>query len=469
MTARLGINDRSNAIAAAIGAWASAAVMAPGIGWKLGLLAPPIGIAAIWMVAARPEWGLVIFLAAALLTPPLPFAAGNNGAHLAPLAAFVLVVAGALRFRDWERSRSGLPGLFLTFVGLLAASSGLALLYSGWQVAAGSLARVLLFAIAVWIYLYARAAPFSDRWESLRLARWMFAIGVAAALFACVDFYFQLPAFAGFAPQFIRMDGGLFRRAQGMFYEASTLGNFCAFTLAIIPAALLTPPEYRPMRLGLIVMGSAPIMCALMFSYSRASLVNLAVSALAFVILRRKEGLTLRSLLAPALALTGASIAGIVFVPRFLSLYWARLRGALEYFAVSPDGVLSGRLASWATVLDFLRSHPWLAVFGIGYKTLPYSSYVAGGVVADNTYLSLLMETGIVGLGLFLVLNAAILRTALRAARSANGRAVFFGSWIFCFWCGQMVQMMSGDLITYWRVLPAYFCTLAIAAREAGE
>jgi hypothetical protein len=32
-----------------------------------------------------------------------------------------------------------------------------------------------------------------------------------------------------------------------------------------------------------------------------------------------------------------------------------------------------------------------------------------------------------------------------------------------------MVQMMSGDLITYWRVLPAYFCTLAIAARETGE
>jgi O-antigen ligase len=169
------------------------------------------------------------------------------------------------------------------------------------------------------------------------------------------------------------------------------------------------------------------------------------------------------------LILTGAVAVGIVFFPAFMGFYWTRLGAAFEYFTVSPNWVLSGRLTNWSTVIDFLNSHPRLAVFGIGYKTLPYTSYVAGGVVVDNTYLSLLMETGIAGLGLFLALNAAILRTALRAARSANGRAVFFGSWIFCFWCGEMVQMMSGDLITYWRVLPAYFCTLAIAARETGE
>jgi O-antigen ligase len=469
MTARLGIRDRSTVMPAAVGVWASAAVLAPGIGWKLALLTPPIGIAAVWLVAARPEWGLLFLLAAALLTPPLPFAAGNSGAHFAPLAASVLVVAGALRFHDWRSSRGGLPVLFIAFTGWLAASSGLALFYSGWQVAAGSLARVFLFAIAVWIYLYARAAPFSEAWDSLRLARWMFTIAAGDALFACADFYFQMPSTAAFAPQFVWTDSGVYRRAQGMFYEASTLGNFCAFALAVIPAALLTPQRYRPIRLAVIVLGSLPIAGALLLSYSRGSLANLAVVAVTFLVLRGKRGLTLRSLLWPVLALAGAAAAGIVFFPAFLSLYWARLQAVFEYFIVSPNWVLSGRLANWAAVIDFLGSHPWLALFGIGYKTLPYTSYAGGGVIADNTYLSLLVETGIVGLGLFLALNVAILRTALRAARSANGRAVFFGSWIFCFWCGELVQMMSGDLITYWRVLPAYFCTLAIAAREAGE
>ena len=31
---------------------------------------------------------------------------------------------------------------------------------------------------------------------------------------------------------------------------------------------------------------------------------------------------------------------------------------------------------------------------------------------------------------------------------------------------GQCVQMLSADLLTYWRVLPAYFCVLALATRD---
>ena len=52
---------------------------------------------------------------------------------------------------------------------------------------------------------------------------------------------------------------------------------------------------------------------------------------------------------------------------------------------------------------------------------------------------------------------------------SSQRRAVFFGEWIFCFWIGEMVQMLSGDLITYWRVLPVYFWVLGTAIRETKE
>ena len=41
-------------------------------------------------------------------------------------------------------------------------------------------------------------------------------------------------------------------------------------------------------------------------------------------------------------------------------------------------------------------------------------------------------------------LNIAILRAAARATRSLDARASFCGVWMFCFWCGQMVQMLSG-------------------------
>jgi O-antigen ligase len=81
-------------------------------------------------------------------------------------------------------------------------------------------------------------------------------------------------------------------------------------------------------------------------------------------------------------------------------------------------------------------------------------------------YLSLLAETGIVGLGAMLWLSLEILRAARRAARSADSRRSFFGTWIFAFWAGQMVQMFSGDLLTYWRVMPLYFWVLALAVRD---
>jgi O-antigen ligase len=90
---------------------------------------------------------------------------------------------------------------------------------------------------------------------------------------------------------------------------------------------------------------------------------------------------------------------------------------------------------------------------------------VGSNLIADNTYLSLLIELGIGGLVVFALLNAAILKAGLRAFRSSSRERSFFGEWIFCFWIGELVQMASGDLITYWRLLPLYFWALAIAVR----
>ena len=80
-------------------------------------------------------------------------------------------------------------------------------------------------------------------------------------------------------------------------------------------------------------------------------------------------------------------------------------------------------------------------------------------------YLSLLVETGIAGLAALIWLNVAILRAAGKASRSADAQRAFCGMWMLCFWAGEMVQMASGDLLTYWRVLPVYFFVLALAVR----
>jgi O-antigen ligase len=160
-----------------------------------------------------------------------------------------------------------------------------------------------------------------------------------------------------------------------------------------------------------------------------------------------------------------AGVAVQVAYPSFASNYWSHIGGTIRYLSERPDGVLSGRLTNWQRLVDFISSHPWQTILGIGYKTLPYTTYLGDPVIADNTYLSLLIETGISGLCTFLVLLGLILRASFRAARSAGREASLLGKWTFCFWCGQSVQMLSGDLLTYWRVLPVYFWAIGAAIR----
>jgi len=128
--------------------------------------------------------------------------------------------------------------------------------------------------------------------------------------------------------------------------------------------------------------------------------------------------------------------------------------------------VLSGRIDAWRTLVDYLDANPWRAILGVGYKTLPYSDFIGTKAVGDNTYLTLLAETGIAGLIAVIALNVAILTCAYRAARSPDSLRSFTGAWMFCFWAGQSVQMLSADLLTYWRILPVYFFVLALAARR---
>ena len=37
---------------------------------------------------------------------------------------------------------------------------------------------------------------------------------------------------------------------------------------------------------------------------------------------------------------------------------------------------------------------------------------------------------------------------------------------MLCFWVGEMFQMLTGDVLTFWRVLPVTFWVLAQAVRE---
>jgi O-antigen ligase len=467
---RWNFNKRS-LIPVALGKDAAAFGVTPGLASRLPMIAAALSSALAWLTILSPERWLTIFFICSLLLPPLPFPIGNSGVHVAPLVALLGLVAGVVRAREWRAPASSrhenLPLLFVLFLAVLTVSVAFAAVYSGWKIALGSLARVFLFGIGVYVFFYTLLGPREKESDSLTFARFLFWVGLTGAAFACIDFYFQLPALARYAPQFVWLKHSVLRRAQGVFYEASTLGNFCAFFLVMILVASFPPKGERLCSRFTLISGAVVFAAALILTSSRASVVTVVLAGCMFAWLRR---LKLKIVVIAACAcLSAAALVVRAALPAFSANYWSRMTLSTQHFWSYPNEVLSGRVTYWKALVYFLAQHPWHLLFGIGYKTIPYTDYIGTRLVADNTYLSLLVETGIVGLSAFAILNMAILRTAYRAARSTKGRASFFGTWVFCFWCGETVQMLSGDLITYWRVLPLYFWVLATAARESGE
>jgi O-antigen ligase len=448
-----------------IGLWGAAAAVAPDWQAKVAVLCPLVVAALGWLVLQPWRW-LTVFFACLVLAPPVPGPVGDAGFHVAPVFALMGILAGILRLPEWRTPVWPIVGAFAAYLAILLASVAFAAVYSGETVALGSLLRVGLLAIGIYVFLFASAGPAQTDTSIRRFTAFLFLLACAAAVFACADFYFQFPAPAGFEAQYVWLDEGVFRRAQGLFYEASTLGNFCAFFLVMIAVALYRR-DVSPCSSLLLIMGGAVLTAALILSYSRGSIGNIVAALIALTVMRSLNGRSpWRPWLISSLLAGVAGIAVSYALPSFSASYWSRISNSLTYFWYSPNAVLSGRLNSWYTLTTFLTHEPWYAIFGIGYKTLAYSNVTGAPVIADNTYLSVLVETGIVGLSAFLTLNAVILRYAFRAARSARSSAAFFGEWIFCFWIGELVQMFSGDLMTYWRVLPVYFWVLGTAVSQ---
>jgi O-antigen ligase len=447
-----------------IGAIAASAIVLLPVTGAFALTAVLCLLPLAWYVFSVPYRWLALFFAAALLLPPLPLPGGDTGPHPSVLLAALGVLAGTASLDRWRIRWTPAHTAFTALAFAMVVSLGFAALYSGVAIAAASAVRVGLFLIGVYVYFTSASGPDSmPESAARRTTRALFWIALAAAAFGCIDFIYQLPAPAGYEPQFLWLKSGVYRRAQGLFYEASTLGNFSAFFLVAAVVALTEPRPRRIISRAALWCGLAVFSAALLLSFSRASVICAALAIAVLAILERRRWQRSRTLAALAILIPAAAGVFALALPEVAAAYWARVGLTLDRLMIAPDSVLSGRLESWGTIAGFITEHPWQTVFGIGYKTLPYTEYLGRPVIADNMYLSLLVETGLLGLVALIGLNGAILITCWRAMR----RGSFYGKWLFCFWVGETVQMLTGDILTYWRVLPVYFWVLAQAAKDA--
>ena len=455
---------RQAASAIVIGALSSSAILLLPLTGAAAFAAALCAVPVIWYVFSAPERWLIAFFAAILLLPPLPLPGGDTGLHPSVLVAALGVLAGIAGLNSWHIRWAPVHSAFSALAFAMILSLAFAGFYSGIGIAAASAARVALFLIGAYVFFSSAGGShvLADS-AARRTARALFWIAVAAAAFGCVDFVYQLPAPAGYEPQFLWLKSGVYRRAQGLFYEASTLGNFSAFFLTEAAVALAEPRSRRIFSRPALCIGLLVFSASLLLSFSRASVICAALAIACLAILERRRWQKSPAMIVLVLAIPAAAGIFALALPEVAGAYWTRIGLTLDRLLIAPDSVLSGRLESWSTIAGFIAAHPWHTLFGIGYKTLPYTEYLGRPVIADNMYLSLLVETGVLGLAALLALNGAILVTCWRALR----RGSFYGKWLFCFWLGESVQMLTGDILTYWRVLPVYFWVLAQAVRDA--
>jgi O-antigen ligase len=139
-------------------------------------------------------------------------------------------------------------------------------------------------------------------------------------------------------------------------------------------------------RLQLVLAGTTVLLSA-----SRgggvASLIALAVVPLTYARLTRPQ------IIANTLMVGVLVWAALVFVP---ATSWQRLSSIPEEFS---QGTLNGRTVIWKEGLDVFRAHPFLGVGPGGFmESLQHMPYPES---AHNTYLSVLVEEGVIGLGFF--------------------------------------------------------------------
>jgi O-antigen ligase len=327
------------------------------------------------------------------------------------------LVTGRLFLERVPLSVSVLVGGFLA-LNLLAAT-----------VATDGARTVAYFAIT--LYLGVFALWFSAYVCSVRRARLILLAYLAgAALSAAVACLALVAPFPG-ASAFV--DGP---RAQGLFKDPNVFGPF------LVPAALIlmeetVAPRLLRFRLSTKLLLLSVLTVGVVFSFSRAAWLNLAVGMLVLLVvlaLRRGGGRRAMTMLAVSLV-AGAALFGVVAATSSASFLTER--AGLQDYDVQ-------RFGTQASGLEIAATHP----LGIG----PGQFEAVSELSAHSTYVRALAEEGVVGA--LLVFTLMLLTLGFAARNVALGVDTYgIGSAaLLAAWCGLLVNSSFVDTL-HWRHL----------------
>ena len=245
-------------------------------------------------------------------------------------------------------------------------------------------------------------------------------------------------------------------RYQGVFTSANTTGMVAALSLPLAWGLKGTSRRKWPYWLAILLSGAT-----LVVSGSRGSIVAVAGAA-AWMAWRGGSGRILRAAVAVVVIASGA-----FFVQSTVERE-TPLTGAIERFLPSEgEDYSTSRLTAWKRTIDLWQEKPVIGHGFRGTERLFAAERETGDFqfrpdTAHNGFLQVLLELGVVGLAIFLVAIARVVRVG------AQGRTPhqigLFGSVLV----GLLLQFTESPIFGTGSLFPFVFWSLVAATAVAG-
>jgi O-antigen ligase len=245
---------------------------------------------------------------------------------------------------------------------------------------------------------------------------------------------------------FLSHQESVYQRYAGAKLDANDLGLIMALSIPVSYYLLIRSKGWVVWAYGLqLVLAGTTVLLTASRGGTLASLVALAIVPLTHARLTGRQRISV--LLAVILLVCGA----IQFVP---SSSWERLSTMPSEFA---QGTLTGRTIIWKAGWEIFRGHPFLGIGANAFR--PVVSRVLAEPIrldqdalpaappAHNTFLSVLVEQGVLGLALFCTL-LGVLSLSMRALPSFPRKL-----WIVC----MGVWMVGVSSLTWEMRKPTWF------------